>query len=150
VIDLRAASLVAGLALSAGPFAWAQGGAGNPVDARVAGSFNAAQSYQGPMDGSWTLVSTSGQALLAFELVDKPGGAGPLEGVWRDLRHPPVPGDIGFVDSLVRGPGSLTITLNAAPGEAAKTVTLHADPTGGWSGTLNEGGADAAVKLRRG
>jgi hypothetical protein len=149
VIDLRAASLVAGLALSAGPFAWAQGGAGNPVDARVAGSFNAAQSYQGPLDGSWTLVSTSGQALLAFELVDKPGGAGPLEGVWRDLRHPILPGDIGFIDVLSRGPGTLSITLNATPGSPAMSITLHTDPTGAWSGLMRENGVDAPVRLRR-
>ena len=47
------------------PCAWAQE-PGNPIDARVGGSFNAAESYQGPLDGSWTLVSVTGQALLAF------------------------------------------------------------------------------------
>ncbi len=124
--------------------------AGNPIDDRVAGSFNAAESYQGPLDGGWTLVSASGQALLAFQLVDKPGGQSPLEGVWRDLRHPVVPGDIGFVDSLIRGPGTLTITLNATPGAPAVTITLHADATGGWTGVMRENGADAPVKLRRG
>jgi hypothetical protein len=123
---------------------------GNPIDARVGGSFNAAESYQGPLDGSWTLVSATGTALLAFELVDRPGGQGPLEGVWRDLRHPVVPGDIGFIDGLAREPGSLTITLGAAPGASAVTITLHTDPTGGWSGTMRENGADAPVKLRRG
>ena len=123
---------------------------GNPVDARVGGSFNAAESYQGPLDGSWTLVSASGQALLAFQLVDRPGGQAPLEGVWRDLRHPVVPGDIGFIDGLVRAPGSLSITLNATQTSPAMTVTLHADPNGGWSGTMRENGADAPVKLRRG
>jgi hypothetical protein len=123
---------------------------GNPIDARVSGSFNAAESYQGPLDGSWTLVSAGGQALLAFQLVDRPGGQGPLEGVWRDLRRPGAPGDIGFIDGLVRGPGSLSITLNAAPGASAVTITLHADPTGGWSGTMRENGADEPVKLRRG
>jgi hypothetical protein len=129
--------------------AWAQE-PGNPIDARVGGSFNAAESYQGPLDGSWTLVSASGQALLAFELVDRPGGQGPLEGVWRDLRHPVVPGDIGFIDILAREPGSLTITLNSTPGAPAVTITLHTDPTGGWSGVMRENGADAPVKLRRG
>ena len=123
---------------------------GNPVDARVGGSFNAAESYQGPLDGSWTLVSASGQALLAFQLVDRPGGQAPLEGVWRDLRHAVVPGDIGFIDGLVRAPGSLSITLNATQTSPAMTVTLHADPNGGWSGTMRENGADAPVKLRRG
>lgn len=124
--------------------------AGNPVDARVGGSFNAAESYQGPFDGSWTLVSASGQALLAFQLVDRPGGEGPLEGVWRDLRHPVVPGDIGFIDSLVRGPGALTITLNATQTSPAMSITLHPDASGVWTGTLRENGVDAPVKLRRG
>lgn len=145
----RAAPLIAALALTAASAASAQGDNGNPVDARVAGSFNAAQSYQGPMDGSWTLVSASGQALLAFELVDKPGGGGPLEGVWRDLRHPILPGDIGFIDGLARGPGTLSITLNASPGSPAMSISLHADPSGGWSGVMRENGIDAPVRLRR-
>ena len=148
---VRAVLLIALLAptLAFAPCARAQE-PGNPIDARVGGSFNAAESYQGPLDGSWTLVSASGQAILAFELVDRPGGEGPVEGVWRDLRHPTVPGDIGFVDSLIRQPGALTITLNAAPGAPALTITLHADPTGGWTGMMHENGADAPVKLRRG
>jgi hypothetical protein len=123
---------------------------GNPVDARVGGSFNAAESYQGPLDGSWTLVSASGQALLALQLVDKPGGQSPLEGVWRDLRHPSVPGDIGFIDGIVRGPAALNITLNATQSSPAVTITLHTDPSGAWTGTMRENGADAPVKLRRG
>jgi len=137
------------IALMAPTLALAQD-AGNPIDERVGSSFNAAESYQGPLDGSWTLVSSSGQALLAFELVDKPGGQSPLEGVWRDLRRPATPGDIGFVDALIRGPGALSITLNPTAGSAAVTISLHTDPTGAWSGTMRENGADAPVKLRRG
>lgn len=124
---------------------------GNPVDARVGESFNAAESYQGPLDGAWTLVSaSSGQAILAFQLVDKAGGREPLEGVWRDLRHPVVPGDIGFIDSLARTPGSLVITLNATAHTTPVTVTLTSGPDGAWSGTMRENGAAAPVKLRRG
>ena len=149
MIALRLA-LLAALTVCASPQAWAQGESGNPVDQRVGESFNAAQSYQGPLDGSWTLVSDSGKALLAFQLVDKPGGQGPLEGVWRDLRRPSAPGDIGFVDNLIRGPGTLSITLNPTPGQPAVIISLHADPTGAWSGVMRENGADAPVKLRRG
>jgi hypothetical protein len=143
----RAAVLVA---LLLAPGAALAQEAGNPVDARVGGSFNAAESYQGPLDGAWTLVSASGQPLLAFQLVDRPGGQSQLEGVWRDLRHPVIPGDIGFIDSLVRGPGTLAVTLNATPSSPAMTIALHADPTGAWSGTMRENGADVPVKLRRG
>jgi hypothetical protein len=148
MITVRAA-LLAALTVAIAPPSWAQA-AGNPTDERVGESFNAAQSYQGPLDGSWTLVSDSGRALLAFQLVDRPGGQGPLEGVWRDLRHPVIPGDIGFVDALIRGPGTLSITLNATSASQAVTITLHTDPSGGWAGVMHENGADAPVKLRRG
>ncbi|HLY78936.1 MAG TPA: hypothetical protein VKQ70_06150 [Caulobacteraceae bacterium] len=138
---LLALLLAPGVALAQDP--------GNPVDTRVGESFNAAESYQGPLDGSWTLVSASGQTILAFQLVDRPGGQSALEGVWRDLRHPMVPGDIGFIDGIVRGPATLAITLNATPSSPAVTITLHTDPTGAWSGTMHENGADAPVRLRR-
>ncbi|HXQ15220.1 MAG TPA: hypothetical protein VN814_11420 [Caulobacteraceae bacterium] len=149
MIGLRAALLAAVIAAAA-PQALAQGEAGNPTDERVSESFNAAQSFQGPLDGSWTLVSATGQALLAFQLVDKPGGQEPVEGVWRDLRHPVVPGDIEFVNGVIRGPGTLSINLNPTPQSPAVTISLHVDSTGGWSGVMHENGADAPVKLRRG
>ena len=142
-------ALLAALAVSASPQAWAQGESGNPVDERVGGSFNAAQSYQGPLDGSWTLVSDSGKALLAFQLVDKPGGQGPVEGVWRDLRRPATPGDIGLIDQIARSPAALTLTLSATPGQSTVMISLHADPAGMWSGELREGAETTQVKLRR-
>jgi hypothetical protein len=145
-LRLQGWAFAAGLA--AATAAWAQE-PGNPIDARVRSSSAAAQSYQGPLDGSWTLVSGEGHAILAFQLVDKPGGQSPLEGVWRDLRRPVVPGDIGFVDALVRSPGGLAITINATPGAPTLSITLHADPTGGWAGVMHENGADVAVKMRR-
>lgn len=147
---MKASRLTLLLALAAPTLAFAQD-PGNPVDARVGESYNAAESYQGPLDGSWTLVSaTSGQAILAFQLVDKVGGREPLEGVWRDLRHPAVPGDICFIDSLARGPGSLIITLNATPSTPPVTISLTTGPDGAWTGTMREGSAAAPVKLRRG
>ena len=149
---LRAARLICALApiLAYSPLASAQAETDNPIDARVGSSFNAAESFQGPLDGSWTLVSATGQPIYAFQLVDKPGGHDPLEGVWRDLRHPATPGDIGFIDSLVRATATLSITVNATPGAPAVTIILHAGPYGSWSGTMRENGAEAAVKLRRG
>jgi hypothetical protein len=147
---LKSPRLALLLALAAPAVALAQD-AGNPVDSRVGESYNAAESYQGPLDGSWTLVSaTSGQAILAFQLVDKASAREPLEGVWRDLRHPAVPGDIGFIDSLVRSPGSLIITLNATPSTPPVTISLTTGPDGAWTGTMREGSAAAPVKLRRG
>ena len=121
----------------------------DPVGARIQDSALAAQSYQGPLDGSWTLVSAAGQAILAFQLVDKVGGAGPLEGVWRDLRRPAGPGDIRFIDAIVRGPSTVTITLNAAPGSPPVAIALQSGTGGGWSGTMSENGASTPVRLRR-
>jgi hypothetical protein len=123
----------------------------NVIDARVRSSAAAAESYQGPLDGTWTLVAASGgQALYVFQLVDKPGGQSPVEGVWRDLRRPAMPGDIGLIDSLVRGPQSLAIAFVAKPGDPAVTIQLTSDAAGFWSGDLKEGGADIPVRMKRG
>ncbi|HWF76814.1 MAG TPA: hypothetical protein VN694_06515 [Caulobacteraceae bacterium] len=121
----------------------------NAVDARIRSSAAAAQALQGPLDGAWTLVSAAGTPILAFELVDKPGGQGAVEGVWRDLRKASTPGDIGLIDQIARTPTALTITLNAAPGQSAMVISLRPDPTGAWSGELKDGGATTQVKLRR-
>ncbi len=119
------------------------------VGERVHASALAAESYQGPLDGAWTLVSASGNALYAFQLVDKPGGDSPLEGVWRDLRRPPTPGDINAIDSLIRGSGGLTVSFVAAPGQTV-TIELKPDAFGAWSGDLRQAGAVLPVKMRRG
>ena len=145
----RAVLILAALTLMSAP-ALAQGDQDNNVDARIRASAEAAQSYQGPLDGSWTLVTSTGQRLYAFELVDKPGGQSPLEGVWRDLRRPPAPGDIGVIDTLTRGPQSLTLGFAAKPGDPPVTVELKSDPAGFWSGELKEGGVDTPVRMRRG
>jgi hypothetical protein len=152
VIAVRSLLFASCAALAFAPVAvLAQNEAFNPVDARVGASFNAAESLQGPLDGSWTLVSASGQAIFAFQLVDRPGGHDPVEGVWRDLRRPATPGDIGFIDRLIRAPDGLSIQLDATPGQPTVAVTLRLDPTtGAWSGTMRENGVEAPVKLRRG
>jgi hypothetical protein len=147
--DGRAVLILAALTFMPAP-ALAQGDADNTVDARIRASADAAESYQGPLDGSWTLVTPAGQRLYAFQLVDKPGGEAPLEGVWRDLRRPAAPGDIGMIDTLTRGAGSLTLGFTAKPGEPAVTVELKSDAAGAWSGDLKEGGTDTPVRMRRG
>ena len=145
----RAALVLAALSLAPAP-ALAQASEDNTVDARIRASADAAESYQGPLDGSWTLVTVTGQRLYAFELVDKPGGQSPLEGVWRDLRRPPAPGDIGMIDTLTRGAQSLTLGFAATPGAPPVTVELKSDAAGFWSGELKEGGADVQVRMKRG
>jgi hypothetical protein len=130
--------------------ALAQGDYDNAIDARIRASANAAESLQGPLDGTWTLVSASGQAIYVFQLVDKPGGRDPLEGCWRDLRRPPMPGDIGMIDSLFRAADVLTINFSAKPGDPPVTIRLNLGADGAWSGSLHEGGGDMPVRLRRG
>jgi hypothetical protein len=140
---------IAALAL-APALALAQGDSDNTVDERIRASAHAAESYQGPLDGSWTLVTAMGDKLYAFELVDKPGGQSPLEGVWRDLRRPAAPGDIGTIDTLTRAPQSLTLAFTAKPGDPPVTIELKSDDGGFWSGDMKEGGADMPVRMRRG
>jgi hypothetical protein len=119
------------------------------VDDRIRQSAAAAEALQGPLDGAWTLVSAAGAPLYDLQLVDKPGGNGPIEGVWRDLRRPSTPGDIGLIDQVSRSPAALTITLDASPGQSVVMISLHPDPTGMWSGELREGASTTQVKLRR-
>jgi hypothetical protein len=141
------AAAVSALAPMAAP---AQPDVDNAVDARIRSSAAAAQSLQGPFDGAWTLVSAEGAPIIDFELVDKPGGQGAVEGVWRDLRRPSAPGDIGMIDQIARSPAALTLTLNASPGQSGVVmVSLHPDATGMWSGELREGADVTQVKLQR-
>ena len=144
------AALILAVLVVAPAAALAQSASDNLVDERIRASADAAERYQGPLDGSWTLVSGMGERLYAFQLVDKPGGQSPLEGVWRDLRQSSVAGDIGVIDTLTRGPQSLTIAFVAKPGDPAVTIQLKSDDAGFWSGDLKDGGTDMPVRMRRG
>ena len=120
------------------------------IDARIRASAEAAESLQGPLDGAWSLVSAAGAAIFAFQIVDKPGGRDPLEGVWRDLRRAPAAGDIGVIATLFRGSDTLTIGFVAKPGQPAIDIELKSGADGRWTGELREAGASTAVSLRRG
>jgi hypothetical protein len=141
--------LVIAIAALAPVVALAQPDTDNAVDERIRSSAAAAQALQGPLDGAWTLVSAVGAPIFAFQLVDRPGGQGPVEGVWRDLRRVSTPGDIGLIDMVARSPTALTITLSATPGQPTVMISLHPNPTGMWSGELREGAATTQVRLRR-
>jgi hypothetical protein len=141
--------LIIAIAALAPVVALAQPDADNAVDERIRSSTAAAQALQGPLDGGWTLVSAAGTPIFAFQLVDRPGGQGAVEGVWRDLRRTSTPGDIGLIDQIARGPTALTITLAATPGQPTVMISLHPDPTGIWSGELREGADTTQVRLRR-
>jgi hypothetical protein len=145
---MRGALIVTAAAL-APVLALAEPYSDSAVDARIRDSAAAAEALQGPLDGTWTLVSATGTALYGFQLIDKPGGQGAVEGVWRDLRRPATPGDIGLIDQIARSPAALTITINAVPGQSAVVVTLRPDPTGAWSGELKQGAVTTPVRMRR-
>lgn len=147
---MRGALIAATLALTPAA-ATAQNDANDAaIDARIRTSAEAAESLQGPLDGAWTLVSAAGGPIFAFQIVDKPGGRDPLEGVWRDLRRAPAPGDIGVIATLVRGSDTLTIGFVAKPGQPAVDIELKSGADGRWTGELREAGASTAVSLRRG
>jgi len=114
-------------------------------DTRIRASFASAESYQGPLDGGWTL-SAEGQDLYALQLVDRRDR---LEGVWRDLRRKGSLNASGLVDNLQRQGSELTVRFTPTPGGPSSVATLHDSVGGSWAGELAEGGGRRAVTLRR-
>jgi hypothetical protein len=114
-------------------------------DSRIRSSFASAESFQGPLEGGWTL-SAGGQDLYALQLVDRRDR---LEGVWRDVRRKGSLNASGVVDDLRRQGAELTLRFTPSPGAAATVATLHDGGAGLWSGEIAEGGARRAVTLRR-
>jgi hypothetical protein len=111
-------------------------------DARLRASAEAAEEFQGPLDGSW-ILSLKGQGdRYAFELTDT-GTA--LEGAWRDLRRPGDPAASGLIDQLKRTPTSLDIRFTPT-GEAPVEVELRPD----LRGRLKQDGRREAVAMSRG
>lgn len=113
-------------------------------DSRLRSSFASAQSFQGPLDGSWTL-SDGGQPIYVFQLVDR--GKGVLEGVWRDLRASGSSEGSGFVDEIGRSTGGLTMAFAAPRGQVS--LTLSGGYSGVWQGRMTEGGRSREVSLRK-
>lgn len=113
-------------------------GADLAYDSRIKASMAAAQSFQGPLDGGWTLSGPGGD-LYAFELADKDGA---IEGSWRDLRHPGGISASGFVERVEAGDGELTVRFGG------RVAVLRAEE-GRWRGRLTEDGRTEAVSLRR-
>jgi hypothetical protein len=147
---VRPGAALALLLLTTAPeWAAAQGDSGDSAtDARIRASAEAAESMQGPLDGRWTLTEADGSAIFAFQIVDKPSGD-ELDGVWRDLRRPSVPGDIGMIDAVARNQGALNISLTETPGAAATTIALKSGADGSWSGEMVEAGKTTTVRMRR-
>jgi hypothetical protein len=109
---------------------------------RMRDSAAAAQALQGPLDGTWILL-TRERPLYVIQLTDPAGGSGPLTGAWRG---PGASASIGLIDAIVRRGDSLTIQF-AASGVVVRVLLRRDDGT--WIGTANENGRDRGVVLRR-
>lgn len=114
-------------------------------DNRIRSSFASAETFQGPLDGGWTL-SAGGQDLYALQLVDRRDR---LEGVWRDVRRKGALNSSGLVDDMRREGGALVLRFSPGPGAPLTVATLRDGPGGQWSGELSEAGATRKVTLRR-
>jgi len=128
-------------------------------DSRIRASFAAAESFQGPLDGGWTLGAAGQGDLFGLQIVDRRNR---LEGAWRDLRgrpgpdahgpdaHSPganSPGAHGFVDRIQRSGGAVTLSFTPADG-APVTVALQGEGRL-LSGVMDQAGRRTPVTLRR-
>lgn len=111
---------------------------------RVKGSVAAAQTLQGPLDGGWRVAGVDGAPLYALQIVDKAGGAGELEGAWRDLRRTGSVGSTGLIEELRRDGDDIVARFSPKDGESS-VLTLRPAGDERWSGRLAENGADVAV-----
>lgn len=108
-------------------------------DSRLLSSAASAQSFQGPLDGGWTLLAGS-QPLYAFELADRNGA---VEGAWRDLRRAGALDAWGFFEIVERNGGDLTFRF------AGGVVAVLHLRGGRWAGELSGAGLREAVSLTR-
>jgi hypothetical protein len=113
-------------------------------DARIRSSFASAQSFQGSLEGGWTLADSYGDRYV-LQIVDRRDR---LEAVWRDLRRPGSTSGSGLVDSIQRVGGDLTLKFTETQ-TPDQTLTLREQPDGRWSGKLVRGDATFPVTLRR-
>lgn len=113
-------------------------------DARIRASFASAQSFQGPLDGGWTLSDRYGDRYV-LQIVDRRDR---LEAVWRDLRRAGSLNGSGLVDSIQRTGSDLTLRFTETQ-TPDLVVTLRSEPDGRWSGKLMRGDDAFPVTLRR-
>jgi hypothetical protein len=107
------------------------------VGQRIAASAAAAQSLQGPLDGSWTLADTRGRTLFAFQIGDTPTRGAGLACAWRDPQ-----GALGFAGCTRQG-RRLTLRFGARKVDVERrTATL-------WRGMLRGPEGTRTVALRR-
>ena len=114
-------------------------------DSRIRSSFASAESFQGPLDGGWTLSEKPGGDHYALQIVDRRDR---LEAVWRNVRRTGSLNASGLVDDIQRTGGEVTLRFTEAPAPVA-IVTLREAAGGLWAGQLVRGDAVVSVTLRR-
>jgi hypothetical protein len=115
------------------------------TDDSVRQSFAAAASFQGRLDGGWT-VSARGRDLLQLQLVDK--GKGRVEGAWRDLVAGLNANASGLIDPVAVSDAGLDLGFRRADGLAFR-LQVRAGSDGRWTGKLWRGDEVFDVSLRR-
>lgn len=110
-------------------------------DARLRQSAEAAEQFQGPMDGGWTLSGDDASDIYGFELVDK---VNQLDGAWRDLKRPGDPDGSGVLD-VARHDANGVVFSFRPKGQRPVNVTLAPD----LRGNMEQGGKRTPVTLRR-
>jgi hypothetical protein len=111
-------------------------------DARLLSSAASAESFQGPLDGGWTLGAQGAGDLYALQLTDRRDH---VEGAWRDLRRPGDPAASGFLDQIQRSSSGLSLRFTPQ-GQAPITVALGPN----LRGQAEQDGRRFPVALRRG
>ena len=114
-------------------------------ESRVRQSFAAAQGMQGPLDGHW-VVRSGGMEIFDLQLVDR--NQGTVEGAWRDPRRGGAVDASGFIDTIQRVGGELTVRFQPRTGADPVQLSLRALGDG-WTGELIERGDRKSVTVRR-
>jgi hypothetical protein len=109
------------------------------LGARITASANAAEAFQGPLDGAWRLTNARGRTLYFIQIVDPVAGH-PVEAVWRDRS-----GRVRPIDQAAWT--GETLVLRFRDRESVRVVLRKAG--GHWRGSIDRGGRRRAVILRR-
>ena len=112
-------------------------------ESRIRASVASAQSFQGPLDGGWTLAAADGGALYVLQLSDR--GTGVVEGAWRDPRRPGAIAATGLIDQVEAAGGTVTLRF----GDGSRVAVLRAGADGGWVGELSEPEGQRPVVLKK-
>ena len=119
------------------------------LDNRIRGASAAAQSRQGPMDGTWSLQGENGEPLYTFLLVDSARPPATLEGAWRDLKRDEGLSGTGLIADIRRTDTLLQASFYPKGGQETAALNLIQGGDGDWAGQLVQGGVTRPVRLIR-